>query len=428
MKIKRFVDKDMRHVLRSVRKDQGPDAVILSNRRVAEGVEVIAAVDYDEALVQHALAAGPQPSSAVPATDSIVSEDAPPETSNPSRKIVDLVSADLRPAPLASLNDAAAASSTEPSSIAELHSEVTSLRGMMETHFAGLAWQDTVSSSPMRAQMLRNLTRIGVGPDVANMVIDRIPPLGDAKQLWRAPMQELAKTIPIRKDSLLETGGVAALIGPTGVGKTTTIAKMAAQFTMRFGADNVALISTDAHRIGAEEQLRTFANILGVQVYAADNAQAVSHHLQLLRDRKLVLIDTEGTGQRDMKLSERLAAYGQNSDRVRYYLTLSAASQESVLDEIIRVFNRVPLSGSIITKTDETAQLGCALSALIRHDLPLAYVTDGQRIPDDLHAAAKKRLWMINQALDCMRSSDVKVSEELMVSRFGAAGVEYHAH
>ena len=453
MKIKRFVDTDMRHVLRQVREEQGPDAVILSNRRVDGGIEVISAVDYDEALIQQALRS---PVAAEDKEPEIAPE--PPAKQWPAggvgrtlknaRDTVKLVSASLRqtggkaadePGVQQSAAEAPAAKtpatedrvSAAPASIDKqqhgpslesLQSQITDMRGMLETQLSSLSWQHLSGRNPARAQVLRNLTRIGVAPDVANIVADRVEPLTDAKDYWRKPLQTLAHTIPVADTDLLTIGGVAALIGPTGVGKTTTIAKIATRYAMQYGAGEVALVSADAHRIGAQEHLSTFASILGIKVHAAEDSTALTRILERLRDKKLVLIDTEGTSQRNRDLAARLAAYGSNDDRVHYYLTLSATCQEAVIDETVRVFSRVPLSGTILTKIDEAAQLGCVVSALIRHDLPAVLLSDGQRVPDDLHPAARKRLWLVNQAVECMRASEVRVDEVMMVERFGMAG------
>ena len=438
MKMKRFVDSNMRQVLRQVREDQGPDAVILSNRRVEGGIEVIAAIDYDEALVQQALGSLPPSSRTQSATvkTAAIKKKAPMKRTQTrgtkvSKDSVKVVSAELQAANSAPPDQnakavkAVAGAGQQESTLKSMQSEITDMRSMLETQLSSLIWRDTARHLPMRAQILRNLTKIGIGPDVANIIVDRLEPIHDAKELWRAPLLMLAKTIPLADDALLRDGGVAALVGPTGVGKTTTIAKMASRYAMQFGANNIALISADAHRIGAQEQLSTFASILGVKVYPAEDLQVLEDLLNQLRDKKLVLIDTEGTSQRDINLTARLAAYGTNEDRVRFYLTLAAPCQEAGLDETVRIFNRVPLSGAIITKIDEAAQLGCVLSSLIRHDLPAVFLSDGQRIPDDLHHAAKKRLWLINQALECMRSSEIRIDEDMMIERFGTVSVSH---
>ncbi len=402
MKIKRYLDKDMRQVLRRVREDQGPDAVILSNRRVEDGIEVIAAVDYDEALVRHAIGVTPDSEAEISsdALAGIAEDDVTPEP------VAEVVSADLTPHPVEEL------------SLRQMQSELSSMRGLLETQLSGLVWKDATRRFPLRAQILRNLARLGLAPDIANIIVDRLEPTGDVKNLWSAPLTTLAQTLPVVDDDLLRSGGTVALIGPTGVGKTTTIAKIASRFALNNWADDIALVSADSYRIGAKEHLKAFANIIGAKVYSASSFDELSETLVRLRDKKLVLIDTEGRSQRDRDLAGRLAAYGRNADRVRFYLTLSAATQEAALDETVREFSRVPLEGCIVTKIDEAAQLGCVMSALIRHDLPAAWFSDGQRIPEDLHGAARKKLWLVNQAVECMEASHPRVDERTMAEDY----------
>jgi len=446
VKIKRFVDTDMRRVLRRVRDEQGPDAVILSNRRVAEGIEVVAAVDYDEALMQYALGSAPTEgeSAAVASTSADAkaerpdgtganADDRPAGTAGRTARHAEsgdvrVLAARLESTPAGSTSDPRATAASRPGeddAIRTLQCEVSNMRGVLETQLSELLWKESMRKAPARAQILRNLTKIGIGPDIANVIADRLDPVTEPKAMWRAPLLELAKLVPLRDDDLLVNGGVAALVGPTGVGKTTTVAKLAFRYAIANGTKDIALVAADAHRIGAREHLATFAKLLGVTVYPAEDIDALERLLDTLGDKKLVLIDTEGTSQRDVDLSARLAAYGRNEDRVRFYLALAATTQEAGLDETIRVFKRLPLAGAIVTKIDEAAQLGCVLGSLIRHDLPAAYLSDGQRIPDDLHAAARKRLWLVNQAVESLRSVDVRVTEDMMVERFASAGVAH---
>lgn len=428
MKIKRFMDSDMRHVLRRVREEQGPDAVILSNRQVDGGIEVITAVDYDEALIQQALGSQPPASDEVPNAPDVFPdpiEDVVPDVAEIEVLSAELNKVDDRQSLVESSPEASLDCAREPA-LDEMRSEISSLRGLLETQLSGLVWKDKTRRSPLQAQLLRNLSKIGLAPDIANIIANRTGPIENDKSLWREPLLTLTQTIPVAKDSLLQEGGIAALIGPTGVGKTTTIAKMAAQYAMNFGTDDIALICADAYRIGAKEHLAAFANIIGVHVHAASTDDELTALLERLSSKKLVLIDTEGMSQRDRNLSSRLAAFGSNSNRVNFYLTLSAASQEAGLDETLRGFNKVPLAGAIVTKVDEAGQLGCVISTIIRHNLPLAYLSDGQRVPDDLHPAEKKRLWLVNQAVECIQASEPQVSERLMAEKYtevGAANV-----
>jgi flagellar biosynthesis protein FlhF len=421
VKIKRYLDKDMRHVLRRVREDQGPDAVILSNRRVAEGIEVIAAIDYDEALVRHAM--GVEPDSKEQINTDTLAKFAQDDEQPVRDAKIEIVSAELQQASTSSRSQRPAATRTDftPSDepMRQLQTELSSMRGLLETQLSDLVWKDSSQRFPMRAQILRNLARLGIAPDIANIVIDRIGPPDDIKHLWSAPLTTLAQQLPVIDDDLMQQGGTVALIGPTGVGKTTTIAKIAARFAMHHWADDIALVSADAYRIGAREHLSAFANIIGAKVYAAGSDAELAETLTRLEHKKLVLIDTEGRSQRDRDLADRLASYRRNADRVRFYLTLSAATQEAALDETVREFSKVPLHGCIVTKIDEASQLGCVMSALIRNELPLAWLSDGQRVPDDLHNAARKKLWLVNQAVECMEASTPRVDEQLLADDYG---------
>ena len=429
MKIKRYLDTDMRKVLRRVRDEQGPEAVILSNRRVDDGIEVVAAVDYDEALIRHAL--GSQPTAAefsriAEPADAAMGE--VEEINFRNETDVDVIASDLRevdPGTARKRKSPVVVPDETSASLTAMRTEIASVRELLESQLSGLVWKDGTKRAPVRAQVLRNLARIGIAPDIANIIVNRLEPMQDIKQIWRSPLAELAQLIPVKEDNLLTHGGVVALIGPTGVGKTTTIAKIATRYAMTHGSEDIALICADAYRIGAKEHLTAFGHIIGVKVHAASTSAELNGLLDRLQSKKLILIDTEGMSQRDMDLSNRLAAYGSNVNRVHFYLTLSAASQEAGLDETIRRFNKVPLAGAIVSKIDEAGQLGCVISALIRNDLPALWFSDGQRIPDDLHTAARKRLWLVNQAVECMEASEPRIDERTMAENYASASVAH---
>lgn len=413
MKIKRYLDKDMRHVLRRVREDQGPDAVILSNRRVEDGIEVIAAIDYDEALVHHAL--GTEPDQQSDLNGDMLAQIAEDDCTTTTTPATEIISADLVPN----------ATDRNDQSLCDVRDELHSLRGLLETQVSTLVWRDTTERSPLRAQMLRNLARLGIAPDIANNTVDKLEPVNDVKRLWHSPLSALAQSLPVTDNEILQEGGTYALIGPTGVGKTTTIAKIAASYAMQNGADEIGLISADSFRIGAKEHLMAFANIIGVKVYSASSSEELTDTLMRLSNKRLILIDTEGRSPRDRDLANRLAAYGNNEERVKFYLTLSAATQEAALDEAVRQFRQVPLEGCIVTKIDEAAQLGCIISTLIRHDLAAAWFCDGQRIPDDLFSAARKKMWLINQAVECLELSQPRIDERTMSENYAGVGVAH---
>lgn len=431
MKIKRFVAPDMRQALRRVREEQGPDAVILSNSRVAEGVEIIAALDYDEALIREALGslrAETGSAAAVAATqtqdavaevpEAHAGEDMTPagEQERPAGPLVHRTLADLAERPAA--ETPAAAAEANPS-LDAVHSDIRGLRELLESQLSSLAWNDYSRRRPGRAQVLRNLSRLGVAPDVAAPIAEQLEDGDASEHAWQLPLRILAETLPMTEDRLLENGGIAAFVGPTGVGKTTTIAKLAARYAMRHGAEGIALVTMDCYRIGAEEQLATYARILGARMYVAEDGEALAALLQRLGSMDLVLIDTTGMNQRDVRLADQLAALNIEGTPIEVFLTLSATAQEASLDEAVRRFGQLPLAGCALTKIDETAQLGCALGVLIRHRLPLVYIADGQSVPQDFYLADAKRLWIATQAVECMRRSEADVSEEVMAQRFG---------
>ena len=177
---------------------------------------------------------------------------------------------------------------------------------------------------------------------------------------------------------------MVALVGPTGVGKTTTIAKIAAEYSLRHGSHDIALISTDHYRIGAHDQISTYGSILNVPVIAANNKQELQNALKIVKNKKLVLIDTAGLCQRDSRVLDIMSTLYELSTDVNTYLVISANSQLCVQKEIINKFMPKQLNGVVISKTDEAIQIGGILTVLIEHKLPIAFETTGQRVPEDI--------------------------------------------
>jgi flagellar biosynthesis protein FlhF len=213
------------------------------------------------------------------------------------------------------------------------------------------------------------------------------------------PLALLAKHLPIMNDPTCVAGGITAVVGPTGAGKTTTIAKLAARWCMLHGSQDLALVSTDGYRIGAREQLMTYARILGAPMHAANGAKELAKVLERLKAKKLILIDTAGMGPRDVRLAEQLAALQLGAARARVVLALPAQGEGHALEEIVQAFSRVTPSACILTKVDEAASLGAVISTVLRHKMKVAYLCDGQRVPEDLHQAHQKRIWLVRAAL-----------------------------
>jgi len=269
-----------------------------------------------------------------------------------------------------------------------MRSEMASIRRLLEHQLSGLMWQEVERREPMRAMMIKRLEKMGLSPELSDQLACYIPEDVPANEAWPALLDLLSDQIITTDDCILETGGVVALLGPTGVGKTTTIAKLAARAAMDFGPDQIALVTTDTYRIGAHEQLATYGRIMGCPVRVAKDAEELADILHQLRHRRLVLLDTAGMGQRDIRLSEQLDTLMQNSgSQIRSFLVLPSTAQRRVLHETIEHFRRIPLSGCVLTKLDESLSLGEVICVSIQSALPISYLADGQRVPEDIKVA-----------------------------------------
>ncbi|HEY2000100.1 flagellar biosynthesis protein FlhF [Paraburkholderia sp.] len=278
-------------------------------------------------------------------------------------------------------------------------SELSSMRGMMEEHFAGLLWADRQRRSPVRASLTKHLFAAGFSAQLVQMMVDNLPPgieNMDGGMDWVRNVLESNLPVMENEDALMERGGVFALMGPTGVGKTTTTAKLAARCVMRFGASKVALLTTDSYRIGGHEQLRIFGKILGVSVHAVKDGGDLQLALAELRNKHIVLIDTIGMSQRDRLVSDQIAMLCRAGQPVQRLLLLNATSHGDTLNEVVQAYQRAPdqqpLAGCILTKLDEATNLGGVLDTVIRYKLPVHYVSTGQKVPENLYVATRKFL------------------------------------
>lgn len=369
MNVRKFFAGSSRQALAQVRQLLGPDALILSNRALDGGVEILAVAKDD--LSPLAAPAQPRP--------------VQPAASAPAARTA-------QPAPAA----APAAGDTAARSLA---SEIKSMRGLIEEQLVYKAWDTAQHSDPGKARVLADMLRAGFSPALARQFLDRMPPglAPEKKTAWVKAVLERNLHAVAAADEIVERGGVYALVGPTGVGKTTTVAKIAARCVVRYGADRLALLTTDSYRIGAHEQLRIYGKLLGVRVLAIKDAPDLQFALDDLRGKHLVLIDTVGMSQRDEMVAEQLALLSAAGTRVERLLLLNATSNGETLDDVVRAYRGGGVHGCIVTKTDEAAGIATALDAAIRHHLALHYVTNGQRVPEDLHLPNKG--YLLDRAL-----------------------------
>ncbi|WP_175836037.1 flagellar biosynthesis protein FlhF [Burkholderia anthina] len=279
--------------------------------------------------------------------------------------------------------------------------ELGAMRGMMQEQFDSLMWHDRQRRSPVHGALTKHLFAAGFSAQLVRMLVDHLPS-GDATQTFEQAVEwaqsVLAANLPVldSEDALMERGGVFALMGPTGVGKTTTTAKLAARCVMRFGASKVALLTTDSYRIGGHEQLRIFGKILGVPVHAVKDAGDLALALSELRNKHIVLIDTIGMSQRDRALSDQIAMLHGANAPVQRLLLLNATSHGDTLNEVVQAYRSAgehpDLAGCILTKLDEATHLGGVLDTVIRYKLPVHYVSTGQKVPENLYVATTRFL------------------------------------
>jgi flagellar biosynthesis protein FlhF len=424
--IKKFHAQTTRDALRQVRDALGASALILSNRQVAGGVEIIAVADMDmAALAAQAEPAlwrnTPAPPVSPPARPpvqqpaqtvrhSLTLDEAKPQLTTLADYLVDRdVSTLIRPSPNRQAahavrpelgNEPVApprlkADKSEPhaeksDAVDELAREMRLLRGMVEGQLAGFAWNDLTRRDPIRLEAMKRLLAAGFSAAFARMLLERLPSdESDLAQALKWIKSTIAHNLKLatNAEDIVERGGVYALVGPTGVGKTTTVAKLAARAVLRHGAAKVALVTTDTYRIGAQDQLRIYGRILGTPVFAVRDENDLEMTLSDLSGRHLVFIDTVGMSQRDKRLAEQVALLCGEQRDVKRLLLLGAPSQGVTLEEVARAYSGPGLIGCILTKIDEALTYGPVLDVAIRHELPVHFVTNGQRVPEDLHLA-----------------------------------------
>jgi len=414
MKIKRFFAPDIRQALRQVREALGSDAVILSNKKVDGGIELVAAIDYDAAAFTPSPA--PQPKPALSPVQPLRQKRTPaPVADEPASTVASVSKLKEQVIPKVEW-------SQDPV-LVEMRQEMKALRRMMENELSGLSWREMGDHRPETRDLFRKLMGLSISPDICSQLVESVTDVTSADQAWRKALYSLATKMETVGDDLLEQGGVFALIGPTGVGKTTTVAKLAARFALRHGTHQIALISTDNYRIGAQEQLNTYARILDVPVRSAGTREELAVALNGLTGKRLILIDTAGMSQRDVRLSEQLSMLDVAGQGVRSFLTLSAATDNSSLEQTISAFGAARPEACILTNVDEAGSLGGALSALIHKELPLAFVADGQKVPEDLHLARSHTL--VSKAVACSTGGG-EYSDEYLALALGGARANAH--
>lgn len=415
--VKKFHAATTREALRMVRDALGANAIILSNRQVEGGVEIIAVADLDmaalagqaePAVVSHRQSApSPQPAAqrqaVTPLTEYLAQREAsvirsartgPRDkgTAQPASLPTGVAEPPgaVQPAsaPTATPGPVPAPAEQTPATEA-LAREVRALRNLVEGQLAGFAWGEIAGREPVRAEVMKRLLAAGFSTALSRQLLANLPRDMDVERALKWLKSVIAHNLitPQDGEDILDRGGVYALVGPTGVGKTTTVAKLAARAVLEHGAAKVALVTTDTYRIGAQDQLRIYGRILGTPVFAVQDDNDLELTLSDLARKHLVLIDTVGMSQRDKRVAEQVALLCGESRGVKRLLLLGAPAQGMTLEEVVRAYSGPGLIGCILTKIDEALSFGPCLDVVIRHQLQVHYVTNGQRVPEDLHPA-----------------------------------------
>jgi flagellar biosynthesis protein FlhF len=473
MKIRRFFGKDMREALKQVKDELGGDAVIMSNKKVADGVELVAAVDKETEMTQPAptISLG-RKSKNTPTLSEIIGDDGPDslkallekqqagklvdessdgfksaahaqqrsaestyssQTMNRNQPRVSQAYADsqqaekrLREAELTNqyartpvtkagenfaINDdftdsqasdlfSHGTSAASNEDLESIKSELASIRNVLQYQVNGLSDEQSKRKNPTHYFLGNKLLGMGISEKLVAQLVSFLPPQANETEGWDYLLNLISNRLHIGGNDILQQSGIVALVGATGTGKTTTVAKLAAKYAQKYGANEVAMITVDTYRIAAFEQLATYGKIIGCTVKKAQTSEELAHILYQLRHKKLVLIDTAGFSQRDARLVTQLNDYEKETTaNIKKYLVLPAGAQYQVLHQTIQAYKNISLTGCIFSKLDECYSLGEALSVVIENDLRLSYVTDGQRVPEDIKLADAKNLIMVASKL-----------------------------
>jgi flagellar biosynthesis protein FlhF len=428
MKVHRFTAPDMRQAIRHVRREFGPDAVILKSEPVEGGVQVVCGTDFDEQQLDHAPVHLRQPprdparpaqtrAAMDPALRPRIDADAAPATS--------------RGAPVdTGANAAIPPAQVEIPQLQEMRRELRSLRGLLRTELASLVQTNLEQNQPLRADILRKCGLMGLEPALSRRLTEGVVQLRNANDAWRATLSALIAAMPQSEYDLLSRGGCFAFYGPAGVGKTTAVVRIAAQFARRYGRQSVGLVSADSRRPGAQTEMLRRGQELGVYTLAVQSAADTREAIDLLADRRLILVDTAAMTPRDAQLAEQ-AALLRSLPQLRPWLVLSATTQGSALRDMVRDLATLRPAACVLTRLDECVALGEALSVTVDCGLPIALVSCGPEREDDLLSSNAQ--WLVRRMVDRYRArrdsrdqGDADTADSLVYATFlqdaGGAG------
>lgn len=272
----------------------------------------------------------------------------------------------------------------------EIMLELRSLRKIVERQLNKLKLNE---NAEVKINLLKKLLAVGFSPKISKDLILNIGgklDIVEAESNTRKNISDLISIVKVNQD-IVNKPGVYALVGPTGVGKTTTAAKIAAKAIAKYGDDSVALISTDTYRIAAHEQLKIYGKLLNIPVTLVKDSTGLKKTIDKLKEnKKIIIIDSVGMSQKDKNVEKMLQGF--HEVEIEKILLLPANSNADALDDIIKAYSKYGLSGCIVTKEDEAVGLGTVIDATIRNNLTIHYICNGQRVPEDIIFPNKKSL------------------------------------
>ena len=408
MKMQKYTAPDMRTALRKVRAEHGPDALILFTRRSAGVVELTVATDPEAA----ARVGSPTPARQVVGGEPLSTVlDMPipaPSVASPSPMQVPMPAM----APLSAVSEVASSPAT-----AAIDGELKALRRLLETQLAALAWNDLTRRAPATTEMIREFATLGIERELAADILGAMPPTDDLGAARMRAREALMGRLAAVEDTWTEQGGTLVLVGPAGAGKTSALAAIAARWVLRNGPNGAALISAGDTRFGAFEHLARLGRLLGLPTYQVDDATEVPALVARLGGLRLILVDTPAPSGRGDSAETQEQQFAALRGLGTIAVTLPATMQAQSLRLTAARYARLGATACIATRLDEAASLGGLLSAVIGAGLPLAYVTDGTQLPDDLHPARVADL--VDLAFDLVVRHGTAADEDLLTCRMG---------
>lgn len=450
MQVKKITAANMQQALREVTQQLGPDAAIISTRKVAQGMEVVAALNYQsdvsakqieaqlnqqqptQAASKHKTTSKPNaeleawlnkikhtstPKQAAQAIDKHPPKEAGKSTDKPQPQAPFYPSSEAQTDPSHTVLTAQSESYNQL--LIKMNEEMQSLKKHIErqqNHVAtNSAWDNQPPMNWQQSQLLMRCRDAGIEPEWAEPLVLSTTPHQDIEQAWKALLQQLQKDLPIEQSKLLSEGGCYAFVGATGAGKTTTIGKLAAQFAMRHGADKVTLVTLDQYRVAAHEQLKAFARIMGIQLVIINDAPSLKEIVQQRSKKQLILIDSAGLSPQSPHFSQQLSMLNAVKGCLETLLVLPLTNQARCLQENFEHYKKLKPSGCVLTKLDESFSLGAALSVATLAELPITFITDGPQIPDDIHQPEAKKLVQLTEQMAKMAQTRWQIARSKQI-------------